>query len=99
MISIFLVIILYVASSFSVFGNLTSDEVIAAKSYAIAQLTASIFAQMGYTIVTIPALVLATSSINENLYAVTNVTYQLANGVELPSVFGKPIAHSHQGLR
>jgi len=32
------------------------------------------------------------------LYAVTNVTYQLAKDGELPAEFGKPIAHSREGL-
>lgn len=31
-------------------------------------------------------------------YAVTNVTYQLAEDGELPSVLGEPIAHSREGL-
>ena len=32
------------------------------------------------------------------MYAITNVTYQLAKDGELPSVFGEPIAHSREGL-
>ncbi len=32
------------------------------------------------------------------MYAVTNVTYQLAKDGELPAEFGEPIAHSREGL-
>ena len=32
------------------------------------------------------------------MYAVTNVTYQLAKDGELPTEFGRPIAHSREGL-
>jgi len=98
MTSIILVMILYIAVSFAVFGNLPTDEVIAAKEYALAQAALPIFGHTGYTIVAITALISTASSINANLYAVTNVTYQLAKDGELPSAFGKPIAHSHEGL-
>jgi amino acid transporter len=98
MTAILLVMILYVAVSFAVFGNLPSDEVIAAKDYALAQAAVPIFGHTGYAIVAIAALISTASSINANLYAVTNVTYQLAKDGELPSAFGKPIAHSHEGL-
>jgi len=98
MTSILLVMILYIAVSFAVFGNLPTDEVIAAKDYALAQAALPIFGHAGYTVVAIAALISTASSINANLYAVTNVTYQLAKDGELPSEFGKPIAHSHEGL-
>jgi amino acid transporter len=38
------------------------------------------------------------SSINANLYAVTNVTYQLAKEGELPTAFGQPLGRSREGL-
>jgi amino acid transporter len=98
MTAIVLVMVLYVAVSFAVFGNLPSSEVIGAKEYALAEAALPIFGKLGYTIVAITALISTASSINANLYAVTNVTYQLAKDGELPSEFGKPIAHSHEGL-
>jgi len=98
MTSILLVMVLYIAVSFAVFGNLPTDEVISAKEYALAQAALPIFGHMGYTIVAITALISTASSINANLYAVTNVTYQLAKDGELPSEFGRPIGHSHEGL-
>jgi len=98
MTSIILVMILYVAVSLAVFGNIPTDEVMAAKEYALAQAAVPIFGHLGYTIVAIAALISTASSINANLYAVTNVTYQLAKDGELPSEFGKPIGHSHEGL-
>lgn len=98
MTAIFLVMILYVAVAFAVFGNLPTDKVIAAKDFALAEAALPIFGQTGFTIVAITALIATASAINANLYAVTNVTYQLAKDGELPSVFGKPIAHSREGL-
>jgi len=98
MVSIVLVMLLYVAVSFAVFGNLSSDKVIAAKDFALAEAALPIFGHAGFVVVAIAALISTASSINANLYAVTNVTYQLAKYGELPSVFGEPIGHSREGL-
>lgn len=97
-IAILLVMLLYVAIAFAVFGNLPVDEVIAAKDFALAQAALPIFGQIGFTVVAITALVATASAINANLYAVTNVTYKLAKDGELPAQFGRPIAHSREGL-
>ena len=97
-ISIALVMLLYVAIAFAVFGNLPVEQVINAKDFALAQAALPIFGQPGFTVVAITALVATASAINANLYAVTNITYQLAKDGELPAGFGKPIAHSREGL-
>lgn len=96
--AILLVMVLYVAIAFAVFGNLPVDKVIEAKDFALAEAALPIFGQVGFTVVAITALIATASSINANLYAVTNVTYQLAKEGELPAEFGKPIAHSREGL-
>jgi amino acid transporter len=98
MASILIVMLLYVAVAFAVFGNLTVDEAIAAKDYALARAALPVFGHAGFVIVVISALISTASSINANLYAVTNVTYTLAKDGELPSIFGEPIAHSKEGL-
>ena len=98
MTAILLVMLLYVAVSFAVFGNLPAEKVIAAKDFALAEAALPIFGKLGFTVVAIAALISTASSINANLYAVTNVTYQLAKDGELPEVFGKPIEHSREGL-
>jgi amino acid transporter len=98
MTAILLVMALYVAIAFAVFGNLPVEKVIAAKDFALAEAALPLFGQVGFTVVAITALIATASAINANLYAVTNVTYQLAKDGELPAVFGKPIAHSREGL-
>jgi len=96
--SILLVMILYVIISFAVFGNLPVDKIIEAKDFALAEAALPIFGQIGFSIVAITALIATASSINANLYSVTNVTYQLAKDGELPEKFGEPIGHSREGL-
>jgi amino acid transporter len=84
--------------SFAVFGNLPTDKVIASRDYALAEAALPIFGHLGFVVVAVAALVSTASSINANLYAVTNVTYQLAKDGELPAAFGQPIGHSREGL-
>jgi amino acid transporter len=98
MAAVLVVMLLYVAISFSVFGNLPVEKVIAAKDFALAQAALPVFGDVGFTVVTVTALIATASAINANLYAVTNVTYQLAKDGELPQAFGVPIAHSREGL-
>ena len=98
MTAILLVMVLYVAIAFAVFGNLPVEKVIEAKDFALAEAALPLFGQIGFTVVAITALIATASAINANLYAVTNVTYQLAKDGELPAQFGKPIAHSREGL-
>ncbi|MDP8220301.1 MAG: APC family permease [Candidatus Stygibacter frigidus] len=98
MLAILLVMSLYVAISFAVFGTLSVDKVIAAKDYALAQAALPIFGPVGFTIVAGTALIATASAINASLFAVTNVTYELAVNGELPNVFGRRIAHSSEGL-
>ena len=96
--SIILVMLLYIAVALAVFGNLDVNQVILAKDFSLAEAAKPVFGATGFTIVAIAALISTASSINANLYAVTNVTYQLAKDGELPCEFGEPIAHSREGL-
>jgi len=97
-ISILLVMILYIAVSFAVFGNLPLNKIINAKDYALAEAAKPAFGKSGFIIMSIAALVSTASSINANLYAVTNVTYQMAKDGELPKIYERNIWHSTQGL-
>lgn len=97
-VSILLVMGLYIAVSFAVFGNLPLPRVIAAKEYVLAEAARPLLGEWGFTMISVAALISTASSINANLFAVTNVGYQLAKEGELPSEFGTPIAHSREGL-
>ncbi len=98
MTAIALVMVLYIAVAFAVFGNLSAGEVIKAQDYALAEAARPAFGAAGFTIMALAALLSTSSAINASLYAVTNVTYRLATLGQLPSVFGKPISHSREGL-
>ena len=98
MIAIILVMILYVTVTFAVFGNLSLPEIIKAQDYALAEAAKPAFGVMGFTLMSIAALISTASSINANLYAVTNVTYQMAKNGELPKVYTHNVWHSSEGL-
>ena len=97
-IAIVLVMILYVTVSFAVFGNLPLNEIIKAQDYALAEAAKPAFGQIGFTIMALAALISTASSINANLYAITNVTYQMAKNGELPKVYKHNVWHSTEGL-
>ena len=98
MTAIAVVAVLYVMISLVVFGNLDVDQAIAARDYALARAAQPVFGTMGFTVVAIVAMISTASAINANLYAVTNITYQMARYGELPEAFGRPIRHSREGL-
>jgi len=98
MIAILLVMFLYVAVTFAVFGNLPLNEIIKAQDYALAEAAKPAFGQMGFTIMAVAALISTASSINANLYAITNVTYQMAKNGELPKVYKQNVWQSTEGL-
>ena len=97
-IAIILVIALYVGVTFAVFGNLPLSEIIKAKDYALAEAAKPVFGNTGFTIMAIAALISTASSINANLYAVTNVTYDMAKNGELPKVYERNVYNSSEGL-
>lgn len=93
-----IVMVLYVAIAVAVFGHMPAEKVIAAKDFALAEAARPMFGETGFRIVAIAALFATASAINAALYAITNVTYQLAKVGELPAAFGQPLGHSREGL-
>ena len=98
MTAIGLTMVIYVALAIAVFGNLPPDKVVAAQDYALAEAARPAFGQSGFTIVAIAALFSTASAINAALFAVTNVSFEMARKGELPGAFGARVAHSREGL-
>jgi amino acid transporter len=96
--AIVMVMVLYLLVAVVVFGTLTTDEVVAARENALAEAARPVFGSLGFAAVSVTALIATASAINASLYAVTNVTYQMAKDGELPGALGRPIEHSREGL-
>jgi len=92
------VMVLYVAISIAVLGNLPLSEIIKAKEYALAEAAKPIFGELGFKIMSVVALISATSAINATLYAVTEISYTLAKKGELPKIYEYNVFNSYEGL-
>jgi len=92
------VTVLYVSVSIAVLGNLPLDEVIKAKDYALAEAAKPVFGELGFKIMSVVALISATSAINATLYAATEISYTLAKKGELPKIYQYNVFNSYEGL-
>ena len=97
-IAILIVAVLYISVSIAVFGNLSLNEVIKTKDFALAEAAKPIFGELGFKIISATALFATASAINATLYAVTQISYTLAKEGHLPEVYERNIFHNTEGL-
>ncbi len=97
-ISILLVAILYIFTSVAVLGNLTLNEVLQTKDYALAVAAKPMFGEIGFKIIAITALLATASAINATLFAVSDIGYAMAKEGSLPKVYEYHIYNSNEGL-
>src|SRR5258707_7610458 len=83
--SVILVIILYLAVSLTVTGNLSDFEIERAKDYALAEAAKPFLGQFGFRLIAIAALFSTASAINATLFGSANVCYMIARDGELPA--------------
>jgi len=96
--AIFIVMVLYVAVSVAVLGNLTLEEVIKAKDYALAEAAKPVFGETGFKVMAVAALIATASAINATLYAAAEIGYTLAKKGELPEIYEYNVFNSSEGL-
>lgn len=82
--SIGLVIILYILVSIVAVGNLTADQIIASRDYALAVSAHSFLGSFGFILIAIAALLSTGSAINATLYGASRISYIIAKEGELP---------------
>ena len=88
--SVILVIIIYLAVSLTVTGNLSDYEIERAKDYALAEAAKPFLGEFGFRLIAIAALFSTASAINATLFGSANVCYMIARDGELPV---GPVAH------
>jgi len=96
--SILIVMVLYVIISLGVFGTFTVSQVQKYKEYVLAEVAKNILGRAGFILVALTALISTASSVNANLYGISNVTYTMAKKGELPKIYYRKIHHSYEGL-
>jgi amino acid transporter len=90
-ISVIAVILIYVAVSIVVVGNLPVSDIVKAKDYALAEAAKPFLGLLGFKLIAIAALFSTSSAINATLYGGANVCYIIAKEGELPKFFERKV--------
>lgn len=83
-ISVGFVVLLYVIIAFVTVGSLTFEKIKEAEEYVLASAARPMLGQVGFTVMTIAALISTFSAINASLYGGSRVSYEIAEDDELP---------------
>lgn len=96
--SVIFVIILYIIIAIITVGSLGFGEIATAKDYVLAEAAKPMLGQMGFTIITIAALISTFSAINASLYGGSRVSYELSEDDELPHQLTRKLWNQPIGL-
>lgn len=83
-ISVIFVIILYVVIAAITVGSLPFNQIATAQDYVLAEAAKPMLGKIGFTIITIAALISTFSAINASLYGGSRVSFEIAEDDELP---------------
>tara|TARA_R110000796_G_scaffold252631_3_gene389383 strand:- start:42752 stop:44038 length:1287 start_codon:yes stop_codon:yes gene_type:complete len=83
--AVIFVILLYVIIAIVTIGSLPFKEIATAKDYVLAEAAKPMLGQIGFSIITIAALISTFSAINASLYGGSRVSYEIAEDDELPN--------------
>ncbi len=97
-ISVIFVIILYITIAFITVGSLPFKTIATAQDYVLAEAAKPMLGQVGFTIITIAALISTFSAINASLYGGSRVSYEIAEDKELPNAFTRQLWNQPIGL-
>lgn len=82
--SVWFVMFLYVIIAIVTVGSLPFQEIAKAEDYVLAEAAKPMLGHVGFTIITIAALISTFSAINASLYGGSRVSFELAEDDELP---------------
>ena len=97
-ISVLFVIALYLAIAVITVGSLPFSEIANARDYVLAAAAKPMLGQVGFTIITVAALISTFSAINASLYGGSRVSYEIAEDGELPNEFTRQFWNQPVGL-
>lgn len=87
--SVFIVMIIYLAVSITVTGNLSTSEINASRDFALAEAAKPFLGETGFKLIAIAALFSTASAINATLFGGANVSYMIARDGQLPELFSR----------
>ncbi|MEC7263098.1 MAG: APC family permease [Bacteroidota bacterium] len=97
-ISVIFVILLYIIIAVVTVGSLPFKEIAVAQDYVLAEAAKPMLGQVGFTIITIAALISTFSAINASLYGGSRVSFEIAEDDELPREFTYQLWNQPIGL-
>ncbi len=97
-ISVIFVIFLYVIIAIITVGSLEFSQIATAQDYVLAEAAKPMLGKVGFTIITIAALISTFSAINASLYGGSKVNYEIAEDDELPHEFTRSLWNKPIGL-
>ena len=96
--SVIFVIILYIVIAIVTVGSLPFSEIAKAEDYVLAEAANPMLGQIGFTIITVAALISTFSAINASLYGGSRVSYEIAQDDELPHELTSQLWNQPVGL-
>ncbi|MDR3492773.1 MAG: APC family permease [Gammaproteobacteria bacterium] len=91
--SVLIVIVIYLAVSITVIGNLPIHKIYASGDFALAEAAKPFLGELGFKLIAIAALFSTASAINATLFGAANVCYMIARDGELPKEFARTTWH------
>ena len=85
--SVIFVIVLYIVIAFVTVGSLPFSKIATAQDYVLAEAAKPMLGKIGFSIITVAALISTFSAINASLYGGSKVNYEIAQDDELPHHF------------
>ncbi|TYC14165.1 APC family permease [Bizionia gelidisalsuginis] len=96
--SVVFVIVLYIIIAIVTVGSLPFSEIAKAEDYVLAEAAKPLLGKIGFTIITVAALISTFSAINASLYGGSRVSFEIAEDDELPSEFTRQLWNQPIGL-
>ncbi len=89
--AVIFVLLLYVLIAGITVGSLPTDQIVAAKEYALAAAAKPFMGQAGFSLIAIAALLSTASALNATLYGTSRLSFIIAKSGELPAALEKKI--------
>jgi amino acid transporter len=97
-VSVIFVRVLYVVIAIFKVCSLDFSEIATAEDYVLAEAAKPLLGKLGFTIITVAALISTFSAINASLYWGSKVNYEIAEDDELPKEFTRKLWNQPIGL-
>lgn len=96
--SVIFVILLYIVIAIVTIGSLPFEKIAGAEDYVLAEAAKPMLGKIGFSIITVAALISTFSAINASLYGGSRVNYEIAEDDELPHHFTYQLWNQPIGL-